>query len=668
MVGKDYAQLVTVSRAQYDASKIEAHLRKAGQPVRMQTIVPTEELPNQLRQLDPDLIFCDGQDNGLDVTQIVRQCQQALPGVPVLLLVEGLDGEQLTQALKNRARDCVSPLHLEHLQFVFMRELGVRHLNRQLDEAERAVSSLSNQVEGLITTSQDAVAYLQEGIIVEANPSFAKCFGQQDPLVMAGLPLMDLIGAEQQSQVKKTLSRVSKGKEAEHSLHCEGVKAQGTTFKMELRVRRTEINGEDCLEVFALPLQPAAATPPAAAGATEGDPRFALYAQLTDPKYQDRLPVALYYVVVDDMAGHERRLGFAPAYRISQLLHEFVKGIAPRMEIYPFAASEFVCVLHDTPMAASVELAQRLCKNTQEHMFQSESISSLITVSIGVTEITALGEAEKRFWEARAAARELSASGGNQTRTLIEGAEAAGATPADATWLSRIENGIAQNRFQIGFRGIASLEGDPREYYDAVAYLQGEGEQKHPPEEYLPYAEKAGLTAQIESRLLAQVVATLMLRNREGRQQGLFVSLSGATLHNAESLGPWLVQQAGTGALNGQELVLMFSEKTLVYNVSQANALLQQLSGMPVSLAVEGLAGTLNSTKLLQHVPVRFVRLSPDAGKALINNRDKNHQQVQECVTAARSRGCKIVAAGTADAHSMAMLWQVGVNYVATGS
>ncbi|MCI0353702.1 MAG: EAL domain-containing protein, partial [Acidobacteria bacterium] len=132
--------------------------------------------------------------------------------------------------------------------------------------------------------------------------------------------------------------------------------------------------------------------------------------------------------------------------------------------------------------------------------------------------------------------------------------------------------------------------------------------------------------------------------------------------------GPWLVQQAGTGALNGQELVLMFSEKTLVYNVSQANALLQQLSGMPVSLAVEGLAGTLNSTKLLQHVPVRFVRLSPDAGKALINNRDKNHQQVQECVTAARSRGCKIVAAGTADAHSMAMLWQVGVNYVATGS
>ncbi|MCI0355122.1 MAG: EAL domain-containing protein, partial [Acidobacteria bacterium] len=226
----------------------------------------------------------------------------------------------------------------------------------------------------------------------------------------------------------------------------------------------------------------------------------------------------------------------------------------------------------------------------------------------------------------------------------------------------------AQNRFQLSFRNVASLEGDQREYYDVLPLLQGEGEQKHPAEEYQQWAEKANLAGQIELRVLGQALATLLQRAREGRHQGLFVPLTGASLQNAEPLGQWLGQQAAAGALNGQELVLTFNEKALMYHVNQVNALLQQVAGLPISVAVDGLAGTPHSMKLLQHVAARFVRLSPAASRALINNKDKLHPQVQECIAAARSHGCKIVSAGTADAHSMAMLWQVGVNYVVTGS
>lgn len=677
MVGKDYAQLVTVSKAQYDAAKIEAHLRKSGQPVRMQALPPGEDLADRLRQFTPDLIFCDGQDTKLDVDHVVRTCQQVLPGVPVLLLVETLDGDRLTQALKSRARDCVSPRNLEHLQFVFMRELGVHHLTRQLHEAEREVAVLSSQVEGLISTSQDAVAYLQEGIIVEVNPAFAKCFGLEDPLAMAGEPLMDLIGAGDQPQVKKALSRVSKGKEAEHSLRCHGFREPGAAFEMELRVRATQFNGEDCLEVLIVPLQPiisapavvSAGLPVATNGLPDHDSHFAFYRQITETKlYQDRSPVTLYYVVIDDLPGLEKRIGFIPAFKVSLLLHDLFRTAAPGIEVYRFASSEFVCTLQEVGLSAAVDLAQRLCKSAQEQVFQTESVSALLTVSIGVTQVVSADQAESRFWEARAAARELSAKGGNQIASLVTEAETAQAPMVDPDWLSRLQNGIAQNRFQLNFRNVASLEGDQREYYDALPYLQDEGDQKHTPEEYQPWAEKAHLAAQIESRVLGQALAALTQRAREGRQQGLFVPLSSASLQNAEPLGSWLGQQASAGTLNGQELVMMFSEKALIYHVSQANSLLQHVAGMPISMAVDGLAGTAASAKLLQHVAVRFVRLSPTASKALINNKDKLHQQVQECMTAARNHGCKIVSAGTADAHSMAMLWQVGVNYVVTGS
>ncbi|MGH8530235.1 MAG: EAL domain-containing protein [Nevskiales bacterium] len=679
MVGKDYAQLVTVSKAQYDAAKIEAHLRKSGQPVRMQALTPGDDLPDRLRQFTPDLVFCDGQDPKLDVDQVVRTCQQVLPGVPVLLLVETLDGDRLTQALKSRARDCVSPRHLEHLQFVFMRELGVHHLTRQLSEAEREVAVLSNQVEGLISTSQDAVAYLQEGIIVEVNPAFAKCFGLDDPLAMAGEPLMDLIGADDQAQVKRALSRVSKGKEAEHSLRCHGSRDPGAAFEMELRVRTAQFNGEDCLEVLIVPLQPIVTAPAAASagadlqvvtnGLPEHDPRFALYRQITEARhYQDHPPVTLYYVIIDDMPGLEKRIGFIPAFKVSLVLHDLFRTAAPGVEIFRFSSSEFVCTLQDVGLSSAVELSQRLCKNAQEQVFQAESVSALLTVSIGVTQVVSADQAESRFWEARAAARELSTKGGNQVKSLVTEAETAQAPVVDPTWLSRLQNGIAQNRFQLNFRNVASLEGDQREYFDALPYLQDDGDKKHSPEEYQPWAEKAHLSAQIESRVLGQALAALAQRAREGRQQGLFVPLSSASLENAEPLGSWLGQQAAAGTLNGQELVLMFNEKALIYHVSQANSLLQHVAGMPVSMAVDGLAGTTASAKLLQHVAVRFVRLSPTASKALINNKDKLHQQVQECMTAARNHGCKIVSAGTADAHSMAMLWQVGVNYVVTGS
>ncbi len=675
MVGKDYAQLVTVSKAQYDAAKIEAHLRKSGQPVRMQALTPGEDLPDRLRQFTPDLIFCDGQDAKFDVEHCVRTCQQVLPGVPVLLLVETLDGDRLTQALKSRARDCVSPRHLEHLQFVFMRELGVHHLTRQLHEAEREVAVLSNQVEGLISTSQDAFAYLQEGIIVEVNPAFAKCFGLEDPLAMAGEPLMDLIGADDRAQVKKALSRVSKGKEAEHNQRCHGLRGSGATFEMELRVRATQFNGEDCLEVLVVPLQPivsapavaSAGVPAAPNGLPDDDSLFAFYRQITEARlYKDRPPLTLLHVVIDDMSGLEKRIGFIPSFKVSQLLHDLFRTAAPGIEVFRLASSEFVCMLQDVGLSAAVELARRLCKSAQEQVFQAESVSALLTVSIGVTQVVSVDQAESRFWEARAATRELSTRGGNQITSLVTEEETAAAPVVDPVWLSRLQDGIAQNRFQLNFRNVASLEGDQREYYDALPYLQDEGDQKHAPEEYQPWAEKAHLAAQIESRVLGQALLVLTQRAKEGRQQGLFVPLSSASLQNAEPLGSWLAQQASAGTLNGQELVLMFSEKALIYHVSQATSLLQHVAGMPVSMAVEGLAGTATSAKLLQHVPVRFVRLSATASKALINNKDKLHQQVQECMTAARNHGCKIVSAGTADAHSMAMLWQVGVNYVVT--
>ncbi len=111
-------------------------------------------------------------------------------------------------------------------------------------------------------------------------------------------------------------------------------------------------------------------------------------------------------------------------------------------------------------------------------------------------------------------------------------------------------------------------------------------------------------------------------------------------------------------------MVFTLSEEVLMPHIHRLKGLIKQLEGKHIYFAVADCAGNAQSIRLIQNLPCHFLRLTETATKALCSPKNAAADDMHEAVSIAREQGYKIIAAATGDAHSMAVLWQLGVNYV----
>src|SRR5262249_4311225 len=148
------------------------------------------------------------------------------------------------------ARDMVSLQHMEHLQTVVLRELEYVRQFRALNEAQTRLQQLEQRHDSLLQDTAEAVAYLQEGIHIRVNPSYAKLFGYDDSRELEGLPLMDMIGMDDRPKLKQQLRDCSKGKIGREPFPYKGLNAGGATFPIKIRFSISQLDDEDCIEVL----------------------------------------------------------------------------------------------------------------------------------------------------------------------------------------------------------------------------------------------------------------------------------------------------------------------------------------------------------------------------------------------------------------------------------
>ena len=77
--------------------------------------------------------------------------------------------------------DLVSLGQPERLRHVAERELRAFRLERALNETLQSATQYKRQLKAFMAGSIDAIAYVQDGIVVEANQAWAHLFGQADP-------------------------------------------------------------------------------------------------------------------------------------------------------------------------------------------------------------------------------------------------------------------------------------------------------------------------------------------------------------------------------------------------------------------------------------------------------------------------------------------------------
>jgi EAL domain-containing protein (putative c-di-GMP-specific phosphodiesterase class I)/GGDEF domain-containing protein/PAS domain-containing protein len=660
--------LVVLSRQQDPVEIINSTLRNAGHPVHCTWVRDVAALGDALAQAVPHLVFlCVSDAEETAAAMEVRQ--RFATQVPVILVRDAVTEADLTQAVELGAQDVVSLASRPRLQTVAGRELHSARLDRALAGTLASARQYRDQMKAFMTGSTDAIAHVQEGIVVDVNPAWVDLFGHEEASGMLGQPLMDFFQQRSHAALKGALVATAQGRWSDHSLDAVALMPGGTELPVPLHFERFEFEGEPAVrlrvptqqrDVESLSRQLEEALRfDTATGLLKRTVFFEQAAAQAAQTLKAGLR-AVVYLEPDKLSALESELG-------TLALEDLIEGVGQQLRslLQPGDAAGRIsprgfAVMVERGNARDLDAwVARVLQRMSEGVFHAGDRSVPITCSAGATLLSAHGELIDAPLQASIkAARAASAAGGNR---LLR-PEAPGDKPdideADRAWATRIKSALMANRFRLVQQPIASLVGEGDAMVDLVVRMLDDKGEEVLPSEFLAAAQRTDLMKNIDRWVVGAAMSYCAAR----KPHRVFVRISRDSLRD-QTLGTWLQQQLRASGVDPRRIVFELPEELATTNLKEAKELQALIRPLGFELAIENFGAGRDQAQLLTHVPVNYVKIDGALMQGLANDRSLQ-EQVKGLVEQAKTAGSVTIAERVEDANTMAVLWQLGVEFV----
>ena len=644
-------------------------LRNQGQAAHVRVALSLDALQQQLEAEPSNLLLLNVETLGDLVPKAVGIVRKALPTASIMLVSnEPLKHTDL--AVAHELQDNLSIRSEEQIALAIRREhqsqllrLQVNRLQRQLDEAEQR-SSL------LVRSSRDAIAYVHDGMYLHTNQAYLDMFGYESFDEIDGLPIMDMIEAESRGALKTALRKVAElGKHAE-DFEC--VTNEGQHFTARMEFSPASIDGEQCTQVMIRDQSHSLALQQRIDELTNKDiqtgflNRQAFMEQLEVLFDGDAAAIEPYSIVQISISNHADMRESCGIECTDEMLRE-VASVLSSSAVHAHTIARFgdhdFMILCDAREPA-LEVAERCLHNLRGHAYKSVSDSPVTPhYAIGVTRndphtgLTAL-ELVNRSCRATAIARSE-----GENRVVFYNDQMPDDTgrmsSEDAAMVALIDDALANDGFRLKYQPIVSLQGDSRENYSVYLRLI-DGGRELVPDLFLSPADDANRLAEIDRWVVRNAIRELARHRRDGKKIVFFVSLSKASIED-DSILLWICDCLREFRAKGSWLVFQFRENDLRTKIDPAKALINGLRRINCRVAISGYRA--GAEVLLERLPVDFVKLSPDFARALANDSEQQ-QQLNATNESLQEAGYKTIATCIEDAGSLAILWNISVNYI----
>jgi EAL domain-containing protein (putative c-di-GMP-specific phosphodiesterase class I)/GGDEF domain-containing protein len=301
----------------------------------------------------------------------------------------------------------------------------------------------------------------------------------------------------------------------------------------------------------------------------------------------------------------------------------------------------------------------RVLQRVAEHAFHVGERRVPITCSAGATLLGAQGDVlaaplESSVKSARAAA----AAGGNRSERPDHPGERPEVDEADRVWATRIRSALMANRFRLVQQPIASLVGEGESMFDLVVRMLDEKGNELLPSEFLAAAQRTDLMKNIDRWVVGAAMSFCATR----RPNRVFVRLSRDSMRD-QTLGAWLQQQIKASGVDPQRVVFELHEETAASLPRETQALQALVKPLGFAFAIENFGTGRNSGALLDKLQVSYVKIDGSLMQGLATDRALQ-EQVKGLVQQIKEHGAATIAERVEDANTMAVLWQLGVEFV----
>ncbi|MDQ2068528.1 EAL domain-containing response regulator [Natronospira bacteriovora] len=672
---RSYLPALVLTQSQDDAEVLNRLLRNAGHAVRPKWISRFEDLEKELAAEEPDLIVSYTKGAGAGLSKVIELRDRHAPLVPVIAISDEVSEEAVAKAIQNGARDLVSLDKTERLVAVVARELDVLGQARSLQAAREKLREYEERFEGIVSESADALAYIQEGIHVSANPAYIELFGFEDADDVEGMPVMDFFDKASQDPIRTAIKNALKGKAIDGEVTLTGRKADGETFDVKAEMRALEYDGEPAVQL-AIRSEGGGDSAEYERQLAELERRDSLtglfnrqyFNQILTQRFQtrqdDNRARCLMLLEPDKFDSIREKIGAVASDDVLKGLGAMLRDHVEDGDIPGRLENTTLTVLLERPTREAVtQWADALNKKIAAHVFEAGGQSTAMTATIG---IAAMDEHVETADDVLRNAQEAMAQGkkaGPGSAVFYEPPETdAEGRLSDHAWSKRIRAGVEQDLFQLVHQPIADLTGGDSDLVDILVQLKDEEGEEHPANEFMPAAERAKLVGIVDHWVIDNAVNVLKEKVDKGQSDRYFIRISHQTLADPK-LVKWVLTKVKNSGVPAKHVVFEVSENSVDKRLKEAKAFATEARKMGCGFAVEHFGVGLNSMQTLQHLDMDFLKIDGSFMQG-IDGDDAKREQVEQFIEAAKARNIATVAERVEDANTMAVLFQLGVAYI----
>jgi len=658
--------LMVMTDREENVEIINRTLREAGHRVRCQWVTKGDGLIDALAETHPELLFLF--TGCAKVADAAKACQAFAPMVPLLLVADGIEETTMADAMAAGARDVVSLNELDRLRAVAERELRAFRLERALNDTLVSASRYKNQLKAFVAGSEDAFAHAQEGILVEANASWAELFGQPDARAVEGEPLMDSFDSASQAALKGALVACQEGQWDSKPLRVAAI-SQGATIPLELWLTSEEYDGEPAVRL-SVPRTKAQNSEPEhlIEQTVHKDPMTGFYhrprfVELLTDRLETNAPGgvrALVYVRPDKFGEIKDAVGPLASEDILVQLAEVLQGLTQPNDIYGrFGGLVFTLLLERGTLRDVEAWAENALVTIAEQMFEVAKNTLSVTCTIGLSEVTSgMDRVEPLITDAEKANKRGRQRGGNQVVVAEISDESTRVKRFDQIWVETIKSALLDNRFRLVHLPMASLTGKNVTYYDTVLRMLDPQQNEILATEFAPAAERNKLLKAIDRWVIGASISFC----RANSPDRVFVKLSKDSIADP-TLQDWLDKRISAANVDPDQICFQVSEEDVTQHLKQTKALAETLKQKGFGFAVEHFGIGRDPMQVLGHTPMNYLKIDGSLMQSIANNQALQ-EQVRQYVKAAEARKISTIAERVEDANTMAVLFQLGLNYI----
>jgi multidomain signaling protein FimX len=661
--------MIVMTRSQDHVEAINGTLRKAGHPVHCTWLPDASDLGDALTQLNPEMLFAFVEELSVDLASIMKVKQQSAPGMPVLVVREQVDEAAIAEAMSLGCQDVVTLANRSRLQAVASRELRAHRLERALSTTLSSAREYREQLQNFLEGSADAITHVQEGIIVDANRAWLELFGYSENDALTGTPLMDLFEQETHPALKGALVACLQGKWSGHGLRVQALLSDGSSLALELGLTRADYENEPAVRITISALHKKDRNLEVQlAGAVKNDAST----QFLQQRY---LLAAMRERAAQPMRGGVRQVAHLKPDRFIDIQHsigvlaseDFMAQLADLLrsqltstDLCGRFGGNGILVMLERGTAKDVETwAENIAKRVHAHVFviEDKTLSATVTVGLGLLPSANpdLGGAVTDAVSATRRGREL---GGNQMYVVDKSDTDTRVQAYDKIWVKHIKSALMENRFRLVQQPIASLLGEDKGMFDVLVRMLDEQGNEVLPAEFIAAAERNDLMKNIDR----WVVGASMSFAANRKASCIFVRLSKDTVLDKSVLA-WLDTQLKSLKIEPKRLCMQVTEELANQYVRQTKELAESLRKLGFRFALEHFGTGRDPLKLLNDIEMNFIKVDGSLMQGLSTNQIQQ-QRVKGLVEAAKRKGIETVAERVEDANTMAVLWQLGIEFI----